>query len=144
MESAARIHLIALVAAVRREQRGVLATTSADGSPEAALVGIATLDDGTLIVNAPSSARKVAHLRRQPRVALVVGTGAVRSLQVEGTAEVLDGDERIRLGSAYDALYPGSRSLADGFVVIAIRPDWIRDYDVQREPPAIEASLIGH
>jgi len=119
-----------LVRTVRREKQGVLATTAADGAPEAALVGIAALDDGTLVVNAPASARKVANLRDQPRVALVVGTGAVRSLQIEGVAEVLEGDARIRLATAYDAQYPGSRSLADGFIVIAIHPRWVRDYDV--------------
>ncbi|MBS1908076.1 MAG: pyridoxamine 5'-phosphate oxidase family protein [Actinobacteria bacterium] len=141
MDLAAPGTLAALVSTVRREQRGVLATTADDGAPEAALVGIAVLDDGTLIVNAPVAARKVAHLRRDPRVALVLGAGPVRSLQVEGVAEVLEGDDRIRLGAAYDAQYPGSRSLADGFVVIGIRPRWIRDYDVEREPRAIETTL---
>lgn len=132
-----------LIDAVRREQRGVLATTAPDGAPEAALVGVAVLEDGTLIVNAPSSARKVANLRRDHRAALVVGAGPVRSLQVEGIARVLDGDERIPLGQAYDAQLPGSRSLAPGFVVIAIRPEWIRDYDVEREPRSVETTL-GH
>lgn len=127
-----------LVETVRREGRCVLATTAPDGAPEAALVGVAALDDGTLIVNAPSSARKVAHLRSEPRAALVIGAGAVRSLQVEGRALLLEGDDRATLGAAYDAQFPGSRSLTDGFIVIAIRPEWMRDYDVAREPRAIE------
>jgi Pyridoxamine 5'-phosphate oxidase len=141
MDAAPRSPLAVLVTTVRREKQGVLATTAADGAPEAALVGIAALDDGTLVVNAPASARKVANLRHEPRVALVVGTGAVHSLQIEGVAEVLDGDARIRLGAAYDAQYPGSRSLADGFVVIATHPRWMRDYDVERAPCAIESVL---
>nr|MBS1902059.1 pyridoxamine 5'-phosphate oxidase family protein [Actinomycetota bacterium] len=132
-----------LVETVRREGRGVLATTAPDGAPEAALVGVAVLDDGTLIVNAPSSARKVAHLRRESRAALVIGAGPVRSLQVEGRAQLLEGDDRSALGAAYDAQFPGSRSLAEGFVVIAIRPEWMRDYDIDRDPRAIETTLIA-
>jgi hypothetical protein len=38
---------------------------------------------------------------------------------------------------------PGSRSLAEGFLVIVIRPEWMRDYDVTREPRAIEATLAA-
>jgi hypothetical protein len=132
-----------LVEAVRRERRGVLATTAPDGAPEAALVGIAALDDGTLIVNAPATARKVAHLRANPRVALVIGAGDVRSLQIEGSAQLLEGDDRAGPGAAYDAQLPGSRSLAEGFVVIVIRPKWMRDYDVSREPRAIEATFVA-
>ncbi|KJL35210.1 Pyridoxamine 5'-phosphate oxidase [Microbacterium azadirachtae] len=132
-----------LVETVRRERRGVLATTAADGAPEAALVGIAVLDDGTLIVNAPSTARKVAHLRVNPRAALVIGAGDVRSLQVEGRAQLLEGDDRARLGAAYDAQLPGSRSLAEGFILIMIRPEWMRDYDVSREPRAVEATFAA-
>ena len=131
-----------LVETVRREGLGVLATTAPDGAPEAALVGIAALDDGTLIVNAPSSARKVAHLRREPRTALVIGAGPARSLQLEGRAQLLEGADRARLGAAYDAQLPGSRSLSEGFVVIAIRPEWMRDYDVEREPRAIETTFV--
>ena len=62
-----------LVETVRREGRGVLATTAPDGAPEAALVGVAVLDDGTLIVNAPSSARTVARKRRFVSVKTVPG-----------------------------------------------------------------------
>jgi len=141
MDAAPRTPVAVLVTTVRREQRGVLATTAANGAPEAALVGLAALDDGTLVLNAPASARKTANIRRQPRVALVIGAGPARSLQLEGVAEVLDGDDRIRFAAAYDVQFPGSRSLAEGFVVIAVRPQWIRDYDVEREPHAIETEL---
>lgn len=130
---------IELAALVRRERRAVLSTVSPDGAPEAALVGLAALDDGTLILNAAETARKIGNIRHEPRVALVIGTGDEFSVQVEGVAEVAAGSERLRLGDAYDAQYPGSRSLHDGFAVVVVRPTWVRVYDLTRDPHADEA-----
>lgn len=132
----------ALAAFARHERRGVVATVYVDGLPEAALVGLASLDDGTLIFDSPRASRKIENLRHCSRVAVVIGTAGEISVQVEGDATpAIAGDDRVRLGAAYNAQFPGSRALADGFVVVGIRPTWVRVYDATTEPPTVaEAS----
>jgi hypothetical protein len=120
----------AVAAFIRSEGRAVVATAGSDGAPEAALVGAAALDDGTLIFDAPAHTRKIANMHGQARVAVVVGLCGDVSIQLEGDATVTDGDERDRLGAAYNAQLPGSHALDAGFAVVAVRPDWVRVYDV--------------
>jgi uncharacterized protein YhbP (UPF0306 family) len=122
---------------IRREGRGVVATVSATGSPQAALVGLAALDDGTLIFNSHDCARKIENLGICARVAVVVGTEGDVTLQLEGTAAVLVGGERERSGAAYNDVFPGSRALTDGFEVVEVRPDWVRVYDASTETPRV-------
>lgn len=120
---------LSLASFVRQEQHGVVATVSSDSAPEAALVGLAALDDGTLIFDSPAGYRKIRNLAANDRVAVVIGTDGDVSVQVEGTASVAVGEELQRLGAAYVAQFPGSRALADGFAVVGIRPSWVRVYD---------------
>ncbi|QAY59605.1 pyridoxamine 5'-phosphate oxidase family protein [Microbacterium protaetiae] len=120
----------AVAAFIRSEARAVVATVTDQGAPEAALVGAAALDDGTLVFDAPAHTRKIANMQGHARVAVVVGLCRDVSLQLEGDAIVTDGAERDRLGAAYNAQLPGSRALDAGFAVVAVRPDWVRVYDV--------------
>jgi general stress protein 26 len=115
---------------------GVVATVAAGGAPEAALVGLAALDDGTLIFNTPDAARKVDNLRAAPRVAVVVTREDV-SVQLEGSATLVEGAELDRYGHAYAHRFPGSRAFADGFLVVAVRPDWVRVYDAGIRPAQV-------
>jgi len=120
----------AVAAFIRSEGRAVVATVTDAGAPEAALVGVAALDEGTLIFDAPAHTRKIANLQQHARVAVVVGLCGDVSIQLEGDGRVADGDERERLGAAYNAQLPGSHALDAGFAVVAVRPDWVRVYDI--------------
>ncbi|WP_353113885.1 pyridoxamine 5'-phosphate oxidase family protein [Microbacterium sp.] len=126
-----------LAAFVRAEGRGVVATVSPDGAPEAALVGLTARDDGTLIFDSPETFRKIANLRADDRVAVVIGTGGDVSVQVEGTALVVEGEERVALAAEYETRFPGSRALTDGFAVVAVRPAWVRVYDASSPAPEV-------
>ncbi|GAB3795136.1 pyridoxamine 5'-phosphate oxidase family protein [Humibacter antri] len=126
-----------LAAFVRHVGAGVVATVTAQGAPEAAFVGLAALDDGTLIFDSPSGYRKIENLRACDRVAVVVGTDGDVSVQLEGTAFLAFGAERERLGTAYLEQFPGSRALSAGFVVVGVRPTWVRVYDASDEQPVV-------
>ena len=120
---------------------GVVATVSPDGAPEAALVGLASLEDGTLIFNTRETARKVENLRANRRVAVVIGIEGDVSVQVEGDAAIAEDDGLLLHGQAYQRRFPESRALADGFLVVVVRPDWVRVYDASRSPAVVhEAS----
>ena len=127
----------AFAAFVRAHGRGVVATASVSGAPEAALVGIAALDDGTLIFDTYADSRKAANLRHDERVAIVVGTDADVSVQIEGTATITVGEEREQRGAAYNAQFPGARALDPDFAVVVVRPEWVRVYDASAQPAVV-------
>ena len=130
----------AVAAFVRGCGLAVVATSDPGRRPEAALVGIAALDDGTLIFDTERDTRKVANLLQNPCVAVVVGWNDGISLQIEGVAEVTVGDARQQYGSAYNQQLPGSRALDPEFDVVAIRPTWVRVYDTTTRPPRVQES----
>lgn len=126
----------AVVAFVRAQAQGVVATVSPSGSPEAALVGLAALDDGTLIFDTPTGSRKAENLRHDHRVAVVIGTNGV-SVQIEGFGMIAHGSHREQYGAAYHAAFPASRALEPGFAVVVVRPSWVQVSDAsEHERPA--------
>ncbi len=126
-----------VAAFIRHEGRAIVATVAPDGNPEAALVGITALDDGTLIFNVLPWARKLDNLRANARVAVVVGTIGPVSVQCEGPAVISDGEQAERYADAFERLVPGSKSRYEGYAVVAVRPDWLRVYDVSHQPPRV-------
>jgi uncharacterized pyridoxamine 5'-phosphate oxidase family protein len=123
---------------VRAAGMGVVATASPSGKPEAALVGIAVSDCGELIFDAPAGARKLTNIERNDRVAAVIGWNDGVSVQVEGTARVVNNDERRRYERLYASQFPGSRVTHTSFEVAVVTPDWVRRYDATSDPAECE------
>ncbi len=80
-----------LVNFVRARGFGVIASRGPDGSPQAALVGIAATDQGELVFDCSRGSRKYANIEHHRAVALVVGWDDEVTVQIEGAAEVLAG-----------------------------------------------------
>ena len=66
---------------------GVVATTHADGSAESAFVGIAASRELEIYFDTVGETRKAGNLRRDPRIAMVIGGEDERSVQLEGVAD---------------------------------------------------------
>lgn len=128
-----------LVSFIRRHRWAVVATTHADGSPEAAVIGIAVTDDLELVFDTLTTTRKGHNLRRDPRVALVIGWDDAVTLQLEGVADEPAGDERARLQAVYLAAFPDgvARQGLPDITYVRVRPTWWRHSDFTCEPPAI-------
>ena len=96
------------------QHRAVLLTYRADGSPQMSPVVCALDEAGRLVVSTRETARKVHHVRRDPRVALCVLPDAFfgRWIQVEGRAEV------VGLPDAMDGLVAYYRTVSGE------HPDW--------------------
>lgn len=127
---------------VRMCGSAVLATTAPGGAPQAALVGVAMVDTGEIILDTPRQSRKIRNLSSERRVALVVVFGDV-SLQIEGAARVVEGAERESFGAAYNEAFPGSRALTAGFDVVVVQPTWVRVYDAGSSPAVVTESVWG-
>ena len=116
---------------LRLHQYAVVASHTSQGSPEAALVGFVANDRLELFFDSFDSTRKVANLRRDPRVALVIGgytVGDERTVQYEGEVDAPAGAELEQFKSAYFAVHPDGvrRSTLPGIAYFRVRPRWIR------------------
>jgi general stress protein 26 len=131
-----------LLAFMRQEAYAVLASVSANGTPQAALVGVVVSDHFEVFFDTLGTSRKAANLRRDPAVALVLGPtdeGAVRTVQFEGVADEPKGAELERLLERYFIRFPDGRtrqSLPD-LTYVRVRPTWIRYSDFSAQPAAI-------
>lgn len=116
----------------------MVATVDVGGYPEAALVGLAALDDGTVIFDARVDSRKVENVKNGSAIAVVVGLNGDVSVQIEGTASITVGSDRSKYAAAYTAQFPGSRALDGDFAIVTVKIGWVRVYDARQHPEHVE------
>jgi PPOX class probable F420-dependent enzyme len=124
-----------LVQFVRARGLAVLGTVSADGHPQAAVVGVAATNDADIVFDTTRTSRKFANLGRHPRVALAIGFdwNDEQTVQLEGSAaEVAQESPAV---AAYYAQFPTGRERAarPGLVYVRVRPSWARYSDFRPE-----------
>jgi len=127
---------------LRQHRLAVQASVSTAVASQAAVVGIAVTEQFEIVFDTLASTRKVQNLRRNPRLALVIGGlvgGDERTVQYEGIADEPFGVELERLKRVYYAAYPDgpSRLSWPGLTYIRVRPTWIRYSDYNVDPPLI-------
>jgi pyridoxine/pyridoxamine 5'-phosphate oxidase len=118
---------------------GVVSSIGSDGTPQSALVGIATTPDIEVVFDTVKSSRKYGNLVARPRCSLVAGWSGEQTVQLEGDAEELSGAELARLQSVYFTAWPDgpTRLSWPGITYFVIRPRWIRYSDFAQDPPLI-------
>lgn len=109
---------------IRTRGSGVVSTTSASGAPEAALVNIAVTENLELIFYALQTTRKCINLRRDPRIAVVVGRDDENTLQYEGGVDEPRDEELTRLKKTYRASRPNVEFQMEwpGLTYFRVRP----------------------
>jgi len=131
-----------LLAFLRQHRLAVEASVSPAHTPQAAVVGIAVTDRFEIVFDTVDSTRKAHNLRRNPRLAFVIGgltKGEERTVQYEGVADEPSGAELERLKAIYYSVYPDgpSRLSWPGLIYVRVRPIWIRYTDYTVEPTEI-------
>ena len=106
----------------------ILSTASAAGKPESAVLAYVVKDDLTLILNTEGNTRKVSHILSNPQVSIIVGSQMNSpSLQIDGTAKILDNQESAAAQDFTISVHPEAKNyLSDTGKFIAITPSWIR------------------
>ena len=132
---------------IAAQQLAVVATLGRDGAPQAALVGAAITDRFELIFDSLDTSRKVVNLRRDHRVAFVVG-GTMqdeRTVQVDGIADEPVGDEAERVREAYFRRWPDGRQRQTwaGITHVRITPHWVRFSDWNVSPVVVVEWAMG-
>jgi len=137
--------LAELVSFVRARALAVVATCGPDGGPEAALVDVAATDAGEIVFDTSVRSRKYRNIQVSPQVALVVGWDDEVSVQCEGSADVLAGDERERVLRTYVEQYPDrlERAHNPGRALVRIRPLWIRHTDYRPATFGVHETHLG-
>jgi hypothetical protein len=131
-----------LLSFLRRHRLAVQASVSAANAPQAAVVGYAVTDRFELVFDTLDSSRKAQNLRRENRIALVIGgstDGEERTVQYEGVADEPSGEELERLKKVYYSAWPDgpSRLSWPRLTYVRVRPTWIRYSDFSANPPEI-------
>jgi len=127
---------------MRGHKLAVVATLAADGSPQAALVGVGVTGALDVVFDTVSTSRKHANLLRDPRAAVTFTGPGEQTLQYEGTAIAvsLQGIEDASYREIYYEAWPDGRvrlSWPD-LVYWRITPRWLRFSDFDRGPLIFE------
>lgn len=132
-----------LLSFLRRHRYAVQASTSADGAPQAAVIGVAVSDQLELVFDTLATSRKAQHLRRDARIALVVGWDEEQTVQLEGRADEPSGDELRRLQSVYFECFPDGleREQWPDIAYFRVRLSWARYSDFRPNGNVVEVRL---
>ena len=131
-----------LLTFVRRSKLAVVSTTSAAGAPQAAVVGIAVTDALEIVFDTLETSRKAVNLRRDARIALVIGWDEEQTVQCEGIADEPAGAELERIKAVYIATFPDgvARQSWPGLTYFRVRLRWAR-YSDFRTPDSMIVEL---
>jgi len=130
-----------LIDYVRAQRAGVVSTLGPGGAPQAAYLTFAVTGRGELVFDAKPDSRKVANLRRDGRVAVVIGGPDGTTLQGEGKADFPAGADLDRCTAAYMAEFPefAGSFAAGAVVVLRVRLAWARFGDFRGATPEFHA-----
>lgn len=119
---------------------GVVSSISSAGTPQSALVGIATTPELDIIFDTVRSSRKYPNLIHCPACSVVVGWGGEQTVQLEGIAIEPKGADLKRYQDAYFGVWPDgiARMSWPGITYFVVRPQWLRFSDFDQRPPRIE------
>ena len=130
-----------LVSFMQRQKWAVQASRSADGAPQAAVIGVAIAAEPALELyfDTLSSTRKHANLVADPRIALVIGWDDGQTVQLEGRCDQPGGADLERLLGHYLARFPDGleRKAWPGIAYWRVRPHWLRYSDFRGAAPQV-------
>jgi hypothetical protein len=129
-----------LLSFMRAQPWAVEASVTAQGAPQAAVIGVAVTDRWELLFDTVVQSRKHRNLLANPRVAFVIGWDQERTVQYEGIAEIPTDAELPLVKRCYFDRFPdgSARQTWPGIVYWRVRPTWIRYSDFNANPPIIQ------
>jgi general stress protein 26 len=130
-----------LIEFARAQKWAVEASVSNEGAAQAAVIGVAISDDFELVFDTLKETRKAQNLRKNPKIALVLGWDEGITLQIDGVAdELLPGTSDFeRLKKIYLAKFPDGveRESLPNITYFRVKPRWTRYSDFTKTPPLI-------
>lgn len=120
---------------IREYDRCILSTCS-ENKPQSALMGFGISDNLEFVFGTSTKTRKFKNINKQSKVSIVVGWNDSRSVQYEGNAQVLQGEELRKYKEIYFYQKPSARKLENlpDQVYFKVAPVWVRYTDVSDKP----------
>ncbi|HEY5450907.1 MAG TPA: pyridoxamine 5'-phosphate oxidase family protein [Polyangia bacterium] len=113
----------------------VQASVASTGAPQAAVIGFAVTDDLELVFDTLETSRKAPNLRRDGRIALVIGWDDAQTVQCEGVADEPTGADLEPYRRCYTDRFPDSlaRQGWPGLLFFRVRLTWARYSDFRTD-----------
>lgn len=113
-----------------------LSTINSNDKPESAIVGFGQTDDFQIVFGTKDTSRKYKNLLNNPNVSVIIGWDHAGTVQYEGVARKLEGDEIDIYTEVHFSKHPNSRQYKDhpDEVYFLIEPKWLRFTEVAFDP----------
>ena len=120
---------------IKKHKLAVLATVG-EAAPESSVLEFGETDDLEIILDLFTSSRKYKNMKVNPNVSLVIGWDENITIQYEGVAEELSGEEKNKYQNEYWKKNPEAKRWADrkGIAYFKVTPKWIRYSDLNNHP----------
>jgi len=130
---------------MNRERLAVLSTVNGEGQSESALMGFAVTPKLEIVFDTVTTSRKYPNLKKNPRVAWVIGCTSEITVQYEGVAHELSGEELVEYKKTYFAAFPDgpARQSWPGITYFVVRPTWVRYCDYNPATRRIEEQAFS-
>jgi len=121
---------------IKRQKITVISTISKDNKPESAVIEFAETENLDLIFDTFSTSRKYKNLKENPYASFVIGWDENITVQYEGVASEIKGEEL----ETYKAIYFAKNSRAkrweerENITYFKVIPKWIRYSDLRMYP----------
>jgi general stress protein 26 len=121
---------------IKGNHLAVVATSNANGTPQAAVVEFGELNDFTIIIDTLSSSRKYKNLKTNKNVAIVIGWDNDITVQIDALAIELSGGELEQAKRAYFKKNTRAKKWQDmpNISYFAFKPKWLRYSDLSKDP----------
>ena len=118
----------------------VLATVGEDGKPQAATVGFSETPHLELTIGTSKNSRKYQNILHNSHVAVVVGFSGDTTVQYEGTARELTGEELAERQELHFQKVPGAQYFQKNpdQIYLSVTPSWVRYTDFSQPNPIEE------
>lgn len=125
---------------IKQHDLMLLATSEGD-QPQAAVVEFGEIEYKHLIIfDTLKTSRKYQNLKTNPKVAAVIGWDDSITVQLEGNADELSGNDLVEAKAAYFDKNPRARKWEnrENITYFAIKINWMRCSDLNQDPWVIE------
>jgi uncharacterized protein YhbP (UPF0306 family) len=125
-----------VLAFIKKQELAVISSINEKGQPEAAVIGFGETDDFELIFGTSNLSRKYKNIIANPKVALVIGWDEGITVQYEGEASELEGEELETFKNVYFTKNPDARKYEEepDEAYFKVSPTWVRYTDLNQEP----------
>lgn len=121
---------------IKKEKLAIISTVSSGCEPQSAVLEFGQTEDLELIFDTFAHARKYKNLQQNQKVGFVIGWDENITVQYQGVASELTGDEKERYKRTYFAKNPDASRWEnkEGIAYFKVTPTWIRYSDLTQDP----------